>query len=240
MDTTGYVSLSRQVGLAQEMQAIANNIANMATAGYRAEGVVFSEYVRQLEAEGGSVAFTRPGARVTSDIQGALKQTGGTFDLAIDGPGYFTVDTGDGIALTRAGGFSRNAVGELVSTVGDRLLDIGGAPIFVPPDARAVSIAGDGTLTADGLPIAQVGRVIPEEGAVLTRTDGVKFRTDAPLAPAEEGTIVQGFLEEANVNPVAELARMIEVQRAYEAGQRLMDREDERMRQVLRTATARS
>lgn len=239
MDTSVYVTLSRQSGLANELQAVANNVANMSTAGYRREGLVFAEMVEALEVEGGSVAMTDAHARITAMSQGALAATGGQFDLAIDGPGFFMVETQDGPRLTRAGAFTPNEGGELVNMGGHRLLDEGGAPIFVPPDAKQVAIAGDGTLTADGVAMARVGRVAVDDPSALTRQDGVLFRTDAPLRPVEDGEIRQGFLEGSNVNAVAEISRMIEVQRAYEAGQKLLDREDERIRQVIDTLAAR-
>ena len=122
--------------------------------------------------------------------------------------------------------------------MGHRLVDAGGAPIFVPPDAQAVTIATDGTMSADGLPITQVGLVTVDQPWQLQREEGVLIRTDVALAPVENGTILQGFTESANVNAVAEISRMIQVQRAYEAGQRLMDREDERIRQVITTMAA--
>lgn len=237
MDSAGYVALSRQVGLAREMQAVANNIANLATTGYRREGLIFAEVVEGLEAEGGSVAMTDAHARTTSTTQGVLAATGGTFDLAIEGEGFFVVETPAGQRLTRAGAFGPNAAGELVTPDGYQLLDAGGAPVFVPPDAASVRVAGDGTVSADGAAITQIGRVTVEEPWQLQREGGVLFRTDAALEPAESGSILQGYLEQANVNPVSEIARMIEVQRAYEAGQGLLEREDERIRQVLRTVT---
>ena len=235
MDTAGYVSLSRQVGLAQELQAVANNVANMSTAGYRAEGLVFAEMIEALEAEGGSVALTAAHARVTSDRQGALQATGARFDLALEGEGFFQVETPQGTRLTRAGSFSPDATGELVTPQGYRLLDAGGAPIFIPGEATDVRIATDGTIVVDGAPVAQVGRVSTDQPWQRVREDGVLFRAEGPVIPAEDNSVMQGFLESANVNPVAEISRMIEVQRAYEAGQRLLDREDERIRSVLRT-----
>ena len=78
--------------------------------------------------------------------QGGLSQTGGRFDFAIKGEGFFLIETPEGQRLTRAGSFTPNAEGELVTPDGHRLLDAGGAPVFVPPDARAVSLAADGTL----------------------------------------------------------------------------------------------
>ncbi len=235
MDTAGYVTLSRQTGLANELQSVANNIANLSTTGYRREGMIFAEMVKALDAEGGSVALTATHARVTSAEQGVMRATGGTYDLAIEGEGFFQVETPNGPRLTRAGAFSPDATGELVNPLGHRLLDAGGAPIFVPPNAANVTIATDGTLTADGQPITQIGLVTVDDPGQLRREDGVLFRADAPTTPVEGGAMLQGFLEGANVNAVAEIARMIQVQRAYEAGQRLMDREDERIRQVMST-----
>lgn len=235
MDLAGYVALTRQSGLLKEIQTVANNIANVSTTGFRREGVVFAEMVEALPAEGGSVAMTAARARYTDDLQGALVQTGGTLDMAIEGEGFFTVLTPQGERLTRAGAFSRNADGEVVDASGHQLLDEGGGAIAIPFEARAVSIAADGTLSVDGAPAARVGIVAVEDQTRLFREGGVLFRAEGGTIPLEDGRVVQGFLEQSNVNPVAEMARMIMVQRAYEYGQKLMDQEDARIRLVVRT-----
>ena len=108
MDLAGYVALTRQSGLAKELQSVANNVANLATTGYRREGVLFAEEVQALPVEGGSVAMTEARARYTEELQGTLQETGGTYDLAIEGAGYFTVMTPEGERLTRAGAFAPN------------------------------------------------------------------------------------------------------------------------------------
>ncbi|MGG7645251.1 flagellar hook-basal body complex protein [Rhodovulum sp. YNF3179] len=235
MDTTGYTTLTRQSGLMHEMRALANNIANLGTTGFRAESVIFTEHVRALGESAGSLSMATAAAHATAAGQGALTRTGGAFDLAIEGPGFFQLETPAGPRLTRAGAFLPNAAGELSTPDGYRLLDAGGAPIFVPPDAAAVTIAADGTLSADGRPLAQIGLVQPESPVDLRREDGVRFRAKGPLAPVESPVIQQGFLEQSNVDPVIETARMIEVQRGYELGQAFLEREDERIRNVLRT-----
>ncbi|AXI48598.1 hypothetical protein C1J03_22925 [Sulfitobacter sp. SK012] len=114
MDNAGYIALTRQTGLAREMQTVANNIANAATTGFRAEGVIFSEYVQRVD-DGASLSMGQGNVRKTSYEQGALTQTGGTFDVAIEGDGYFLVETRQGERLTRAGAFTPNAEGELVT-----------------------------------------------------------------------------------------------------------------------------
>lgn len=240
MDNASYVALSRQSGLSRALDTVANNLANMGTAGFRREDVTFAEIVRGLKAEGGSVALTAARARHASQDQGALRKTDGTFDIAIEGPGFFQVETPDGVRLTRAGAFLRNAEAELVTPDGHRLLDAGGAPIFVPPDARSISIGGDGTVLADGAPVAGIGLVTTDAPEGLERIGDTLFRPNGPIVPVENGRMIQGYLESSNVNPVAEITRMIEVQRAYEANQRLLDREDERISRAIETITRRN
>ncbi len=235
MDLAGYVALTRQSGLAKELQSIANNIANLATTGYRREGVIFAEEVQALPVEGGSVAMTEARARYTDDLQGALQQTNGTLDLAIEGEGYFTVMTAQGERLTRAGAFTRNADGTVVNMDGHPLLDEGGGEIVIPFEAKQIGVSADGTVSVDGAPVARVGLVTVEDQTKLFREAGVLYRAEDGTVPVENGRVVQGFLEQSNVSPVAEMARMVEVQRAYEYGQKLMDQEDDRIRQVVRT-----
>jgi flagellar basal-body rod protein FlgF len=234
MDLSGYVALTRQSGLLKEMQAVANNIANLSTTGFRREGVIFAEMVEALPTEGGSVAMTAARGRYTEEAQGALVETGGRLDIAIEGEGYFRVETAQGERLTRAGAFTRGPDGEVVNMDGARLLDEGGGAILIPFEARTIGIAADGTLSVDGEPVARIGLVTVEDQTQLFREGGVLFRAEGDVIPVEEGRMVQGFLEQSNVNPVAEMARMILVQRAYEYGQKLMDGEDERIRQVVR------
>jgi len=235
MDNSGYIVLTRQSGLMRDMQAVAHNIANLSTTGYRREGVVFSEYVRALEGGMPSLSMAHANARHVSAQQGALEATGGVFDLAIEGEGFFLVETPEGERLTRAGAFRPNEASELVTPDGHRVLDAGGAPVFVPPDARSYGIAADGTLSADGAPVAEIGVVRPVDPVSLRREAGTLFRVDGDIEPVEAPRIVQGYLEGANIDPVLEIARMIEVQRAYELGQSFLDREDERIRAVVQT-----
>lgn len=235
MDNPGYIALTRQSGLMREMQAVAHNLANMSTAGYRREGVLFTEFVQRLEGGAESLSMAAANARHTSAAQGALEATGGTFDAAIEGEGFFQVQTPDGERLTRAGAFRPNLAGELVTADGHRVLDAGGAPIFVPPDAQSVGIAADGTISADGAPVAQLGVVRAVDPLSVQREAGVLMRVDGPVEPVEDPSVLQGYLEASNVDPMSEMARMIAVSRAYELGQAFLEREDERIRGVIQT-----
>ncbi|WP_439138802.1 flagellar hook-basal body complex protein [Roseicyclus sp.] len=239
MDNAIYANITRQSGLLREMQVVANNIANMATTGFRAEGVIFAEHVRALEGQGDSLSMATASGRVISPRQGALDQTGSPFHIAIEGEGFFLVQTPQGEALTRAGNFLRSGAGELVTPDGHMLLDGGGAPVFVPPDARAVMLAQDGTLSADGQPLTQIGLWRPVDPTEMSRQSGTLFSVDSGVEPSEGAVLIQGAVEKSNVDPITQIARMIEVQRAYELGQSFFDGEDQRIRDFLRTAGAR-
>lgn len=235
MDSAVYTTLTRQTGLLRELEAVANNIANAATTGFRAEGVIFAEHVARVPGEdGGTLAMAVADGRRVDLGQGELRGTGGTFDLAIEGPGFFLIETPEGEALTRAGHFVLSETGFVVTPDGRRLLGGVGAPILVPPDAGSVSIARDGTISADGLPVAQINVWGPADPADLTYLAGTAFAAPGGVVPVPEAALLQGHLEGSNVDTVAQVARMIEVQRAYEMGAQFLEREDRRVRDFLR------
>jgi flagellar basal-body rod protein FlgF len=234
MDNAVYVALGRQAGLRDEMRLVANNIANISTTGFRRETTLFSEVVSRLAVEGGSVSMSRARIRVTDFAPGPSGATGGALDLAIDGPGFFRVETPQGERLTRAGAFMRRPDGVVATVDGHALLDAGGAPVVLPAGVGEISVTPDGAVVADGRPVARLGLSVPQDPTDLVRETGQLFRAEGPLDPMEP-RLRQGFLEGSNVAPVDELARMIAVQRAYEAGQRALDQEDERVRNALRT-----
>ena len=235
MDNVTYTTLARQSGLLSDMSTVAQNISNMSTTGYRAERVVFSEFVVDLGPGEESLSMARTTARSSDASQGALRQTNGSLDLAIEGDGFFMVETASGPRLTRAGAFSASGDGLLVAPDGAPVLDAGQAAIFLPPNVTEIAIAADGTLSADGQPLAQVGLFRPIDPTSPTRAEGTRFDPGGAVEPADTGRILQGFLETSNVDAVSEIARMIEVQRAYELGQTFLDREDERIRATIRT-----
>lgn len=233
MDNATYAALTRQTGLMSELQVVANNIANANTTGFKAEGVMFSEFVASLGPDTDSLSMAAARVKLTDRTQGTLTQTGGAFDLAIEGHGYFLIDTPEGQRLTRAGSFTPNENGELVTMDGNRVLDAGGAPVFVPTGAGPVGIAADGTISAGGTAVGQVGIVAPTNPEEMRRQTGTLFEAASGFGPALQGRVLQGFVEDSNVNPIAQVSRMIEVQRAYELGQSFLDTEDDRIRGVI-------
>lgn len=237
MDNAIYTALTRQTGLLAEMDVVANNLANSSTTGFRAQGAVFSEFVRDTGPDGKSLSMARLNAYRTDLSQAGLRNTGGTYDLAIEGSGFFAVQTPEGPALTRAGAFVPTASGELATADGHPVLDAGLSPVFVPPDAQTLAISSDGTVSADGIPIGQIGVFEPGDPVNLKRMSGTLFTAGEDIEASETGRVLQGFVESSNVNPITEITRMIEVQRAYEMGQKLLDQEHERIRNIMQTLT---
>lgn len=235
MGNSIYATLTRQSGLMKEMQAVANNMANVSTTGFRREGVIFSEYVAGLSGNEPSLSMAYATGRSINLTEGPLASTGGSLDFAIQGDGFFMVETPEGNQLTRAGSFLRSPEGELVTPDGLRVLDTGGSPIFLPTDQGPIAAAEDGTLSAKGAPLAQLGIYLPEDPTELTHQAGTRFSVQSGAVPVDAPRLMQGFVEQSNVDPVREISRMIEVQRAYEMGQNFLDREDQRIRSVIST-----
>ncbi len=230
---TAYVTLSRQSGLMNEMRLVANNIANANTTGYRQQGLVFSEYVRDMP-NNPSLSMSRAEVRNTSLQQGVLTETGGQFDFAIEGDGFFMIESPDGNRLTRAGSFSPNVDGDLVTMDGLRVLDSNGAPLFVPPDAATLDVGGDGTLSVNGQLLGQIGVYQVADTGGLIREGSTRFRPAGDVEPVDEPVVLHRFLEGSNVNAIDQVTRLVEIQRAYELGQSFLEAEDERVRGALK------
>ena len=232
MDNSLNVLLSGQVALRRKLDTVANNMANLGTNGFKAERVHFDDVYKRLQTDGRGIAFVQDVASSTDFTQGAFEQTGNQLDIAIGGKGLIAVqDAGGQMLYTRDGRMSRDAEGNLVLTSnGMQVMDNAGSAIQIPPNISEVSIAGDGTISAaDGGAIARIGVYGFEQGGVERLADGL-FKADGALEPTEEARISQGFVEKSNVNAVRTLTDLINVQRAYERGSSLIDKEDQRIK----------
>ena len=225
-------ALSRQSGLLKELVVVAGNVANASTEGYRREASVFTEYVSRAAAPGG-VSMGALRGRFADTAAGALRETGGDLDLAITGQGFFAVERGDEVLLTRAGRFQMDAEGTLVTPDGHAVLGEAGGRIEVPPETARIDIAPDGTVSLDGLATARIGVFEPLPGRT-ERVGDTMWRAEGGFAFVDDPALRQGFLEGSNVNTVLEIARLTEVQRAFEAGENLLNAEHERLTRMIR------
>ena len=241
METPSYVALSRQTALVRQMDVVANNLANVATPGFKAEAEVFTTVPIRSQAFGApqKLAYVQDFATARDFSTGPMNPTGNDLDMAIQGNGFFVVQTETGPRYTRFGHFQVNAAGQLVTKQGYPVLS-GGAPVTIDPDDGPVQVAGDGSISADRTQQGNAQVVYGKLDVVdfqnrdaLKPEEGVFFKTDAPPIQVERPAVVQRMLEQSNVQPVKELTTMIWVQRNYEAVQKFLDGEDDRMKRAV-------
>ena len=229
MENAQLVSLSRQIALQQQMDVVANNMANLNTAGFKSEDMLFAPYKMPVAADNDfagdqSVDYTQDWATIHDMQNGAIEETGNPLDVALSGPGFLTVSTPSGNRYTRDGALAIDNSGTLVDLNGNPVLTNSG-PIHFDPDDTDVSIAKDGTVsTSQGikgkLTIAEFTdpQQLSREGNNLWSGGTPKANTTTQL--------LQGSIEQSNVSGVTEMAQMIRVQRAYQQMADLMSKQD--------------
>lgn len=214
MDNGIYITLSRQAALFRDMDVTANNIANMNTTSYNANRVMFESYLTQDGRRGG-MDFAHDVAEYRDTQPGTMRVTGNPFDLAIEGDGYFVVETPLGTRYTRAGNFQLDAEGTLVTPEGYAVLDQNNARIVFTQDDRDIVVGSAGNIGVnDGEERATINVVQFANPQLLERRGERMFATEADPLPAEGMRVAQGVLENSNVQAVAEVTHMLKVSRA--------------------------
>jgi len=226
MQNTLLIGLSRQAALQRELDVVSNNVANMNTSGYKADGAVFEEFlspVARAAMTSARVSFVHDRATWHNMSQGTVEQTGNPLDIAIQGNGFFVVQTPRGERYTRNGALQLNATGELVTAGGLPVLGENG-PIRFQSTDRDISIAQDGTISVREGTQTQtsslrgrlriVGFARPHQ---LQKDGDGTFSAAANNAarPEPESRVLQGSIEKSNVRSIAEMSRLIEVTRSY-------------------------
>jgi flagellar basal-body rod protein FlgG len=217
--------------LEKKMDLTANNLANVATAGFKRDRISFRELL--LTAYNGEIKQAKTESIYTDFGPGEVKRTGNPLDAALNGPGFFKIETPDGILYTRAGNFALNGDNVLVTAQGYPVMGQGG-PITL--DGTTIEInevggismdqAGDGVMAeADSLAVVNF-----DDPSVLEKLGNSLYRLKDPRAseiPADGTQVRQGYLEQSNVNVMEEMVQMIQVQRNYESYQKIIQLLDE-------------
>lgn len=241
MDTSVYVGLSGQVALERRLATIANNVANAGTVGFRGEGVHFASVVSATAPF--QTAFATEGLPHADTRSGGFLKTGNPLDVAIQGSAYMAIQTPQGTGYTRDGRMQMLPTGDLVSINGHPVLDASGAPLSVNPSAGAVAISRDGIVRQDGRALGAIGLFDVDLEKGYSRYENSAFMPQAEPVPVEDFTrngLVQGFVEQSNVNPILEMTRLIAVQRAFEAVNGGMEQRDQTLRDTIQALGARS
>ncbi|WP_321502585.1 flagellar basal-body rod protein FlgF [Breoghania sp.] len=243
MQNAELIGLTRQTALKRNLSVIANNLANLNTSGFKGENLLFEEYMMPVASMS---EFRRPD-RPLSYVQdftsfrdmseGDVRTTNNPLDVAVDGKGWFVIDTADGERFSRAGNFEINANGELVTVNGDTVQGQGG-PIVFAPDETDLNIARDGTISTSAGVRGRLRVVSFENDSALRPIGRNLFVADVDNNPPTDMAaprVQQGALEGSNVNGVNEMTRMIEVTRAYQTVAQMMKDQNDLMTNAIQT-----
>ncbi len=230
------VALSGQLALAKRLDTIAHNVANASSAGFRAEAVRFETVLSNRTDRTSHFAST--GETIVSRRQGPLVATGNLLDVAVDGDGWMAIETPAGMAYTRDGRMQVAVDGALMTVTGFAVLDAGGAPIQVDPSAGPIAIARDGMISQNNKQLGAIGLFALAEDANLQRIEGSAVLSDRPgeaVLDFVANGVVQGYIENSNVNAVSEMVRLIEVSRAFEGLTRSITMREATLQNAIRT-----
>lgn len=239
MENVLLIALSRQMALRREMDVIANNVANVTTNGFKrrmSDSREFQMPVASVDTfrrgEDRRISFVVDKGTPLDLTGGTLEATQNPMDAAIQGEGFFVVQTPNGERFTRNGAMMLNANGELVNSDGFALMGEQGAFQFSPADG-AISIASDGTIATANGPRGRLRIVQFANPQSLENVGANLFNSRQQPEPALNARVQSGFVERSNVRPVLEISRMIEVNRAYQSIASLVSRTDETRRTAI-------
>jgi len=239
MQSGMYVSLSAQRALDKRLTTIADNMANVNTVGFRATEVKFDDVVARTGNDmNAKVAFVSQGNDYLNTQTGELEKSGNPLDFAVKGDAWMALETPAGQVLTRDGRFSLTATGQLVSVRGYPVLDAGGAQIQLNPNGGEPNVSRNGVIFQDGVQVGQLGLFTADvtKGYLRYDNSGVKT-TEAPQPVVDNSTIgvMQGYIEQSNVNGISQMTQLIQVSRAFESISNSMSQSESSMNEALKT-----
>lgn len=242
MENISYIGLSQQMALRQKMDVTANNLANMSTPGFKSQSVLFLEYLNAPKETGvtGKDAIRQvvDAASYRDLSTGVLKQTYNDLDFAVQGDGYFAVQTPFGTRYTRDGSFALNDQREIVNKSGYAVLNTTGQPIIIPEGASKITVGKNGAITTDAGEAGQLKVVtFDNEQKLIEEGENLLSSGDMNELPVERLHVVQGALEGSNVNSIVEMNSMIEILRLYQSSQRMLMSDHERIRGAIQRLT---
>jgi flagellar basal-body rod protein FlgF len=240
MDNTLMLGLQTQRVMQRRMDVAANNLANVATTGFKADAVLFEEVENtgaEAQDDPRDIIFVRDVGLVRDMNQGPIAMTSNPLDVAIEGSGFFMVEGPNGPQYTRDGAFSLAGDGRLVTSDGRAVLNSGGAPIVLDPQGESPSIGRDGVIRVAGIEAGRIGTATFAAPGALSKVGDNLWDAQGQQPGAFEGVVVQGALEGSNVRPVVELTRLIEISRAYQSAAKIVSGADDlRQRAIERLA----
>lgn len=236
MQPSLYVSLSGQMSLMRRLETLAHNVANVNTAGFRAEEIKFEQLVSPKTDT--PTAFVTARETYINRQGGEMVRTENPLDIAVQGDAWLAFQGPNGLVYTRDGRMTMTAEGELRTLNGYPLVDVGGAPIQLNANGGPPSIASDGTITQGQQRVGVIGLFTIPEQANLVRFENSGVIPDTATEPAldfNRTRVIQGFMEQANVNPVNEISRLIQIQRSFDSISNAMTQTEQVMSSAVKT-----
>jgi flagellar basal-body rod protein FlgF len=242
-----YLGLSHQLGLSGRLNVISNNVANTTTDGFLRQTTRFESAVQEISGDAvadpdgtGQAAFPVDRATILDVSSGPVRQTGNPLDVATDDRAFFAVRGEDGSRLyTRNGHLELAGDGTLRHAASGRpVLNQNGGELVVPQDAGEIEIAKDGTVTtADGVVVGEIGTFrVPGAALMEPRGETLYAATDQSGQGApSDSRVAQGAIEGSNVEPIRQMANLIDVQRAYGRGTQMNKTLDDQATRTIRT-----
>ena len=230
------VALSGLTVLQRKLDALAHNVANANTPGFRAQEITFASIFAQTGDK--ETAFAGAGGDFTSLRPGGLNKTDNPLDVGVLGNAWLAVKTtGGATAYTKDGRMQMLDSGELRTMTGLQVLDVSGSALTLDPSKGPPRIARDGMISQQGAQVGAIGLFQIDPTAKLSAAGTSGFTTDKPATPVLDfvkNGVAQGFIESSNVNPVMEMARLIAVQRTFESVYAAVDQSDTTLRDAIR------
>ncbi len=238
MENSIYLGLSRQVVLRNNMDIIANNVANVNTPGYRAQNLLFAEHISDPRGGDDELSFVYDVGQYKNTLPGPVHVTGNPLDVSLEGPGFFGIAGPDGKTYySRAGNFTLTADGMLMTQAGHPVADSGGSPISIPANSTEIEIDNKGAISNQEGQIGQLMVVEFENPQDLKPYGDNLYATDEAGKPSEETVVKQGQVEGSNVLAVIEITRMIDTLRNFQSMQQVLTTENERLRTAIQRLT---
>lgn len=239
MENTSYIALSRQAALWRQMEVVATNMANMNTPAYKGEQMMFREFLvdtRSTErALGGKVAFVQDMGVLRDTREGPLTKTDNPLDFGLHGEGYFQIETQAGMRYSRDGHFRLDESGMLVTSQGFAVMDERDNPLIFAPNETRIEVAGDGTVSTENGVVGRVKVVRFASEQELRKSGDNLYETTQDPETVARPQVVQGMMEESNVQPVVEMTRMTQILRDYQGVQKMIEAEHERQMKAMQT-----
>ncbi len=236
MSSTSTIALSHQLALRNQLDIIANNIANSSTAGFQGQRILFQEFLAKTET-GDKIAYVQDIGTVRDTSAGPIEPTGNRLDVAIQGEGYFVVENDEGTFYTRNGSFRLDPDGQLTTRDGAAVLGEGDVPFVFAPGEKDIQISRNGVVSTENGVIGRLRIVSFENEQAMTAVGNGLLKTDQPVTEVPNSIFVQNAIETANTRPVIEITRMIEVLRSYQSASRVVQSEDDRVKRAIQSLT---